>query len=118
MSRVMHTALMSVAAALLLVACSPRETDMTAGPAKGGMAASAPAASAAQVSDVDVSNHVKTALLQADLLKGTEIKVVTLNGDVRLTGVLDTQQQIDEALRLARAAGGAHTIHDELTLKR
>ena len=41
-----------------------------------------------------------------------------LKGDVRLTGVLETQQQIDEALRLARAAEGAHTIHDELSLKR
>lgn len=118
MNRAGHTALVSVAAAVLLVACSPREAAMPAGPAMGGMGASAPAASAMQVSDIDVSNHVKTALLQAELLKGAEITVVTLKGDVRLTGVLETQQQIDEALRLARAAEGAHTIHDELSLKR
>jgi hyperosmotically inducible protein len=61
---------------------------------------------------------VKTALLQAELLKGADITVVTLKGDVRLTGVLDSQAQIDDAIRISRAAEGAHTIHDELTLKK
>lgn len=55
---------------------------------------------------------------QTESLKGTDITVVTLKGDVRLTGVLDSQAQIDEALRIARAAEGAHTIHDELTVKK
>lgn len=71
----------------------------------------------AQVADNDVSEHVKTAIQQNDLLKAANISVVTVNGDVRLTGVLDTQVQIDEARRIARAAEGAHSIHDELTLK-
>jgi osmotically-inducible protein OsmY len=61
---------------------------------------------------------VKTALHQAELLKGADITVVTLKGDVRLTGVLDSQAQIDDAIRIARAAEGANTIHDELTLKK
>jgi hyperosmotically inducible protein len=43
--------------------------------------------------------------------------VVTLKGDVRLSGVVRTQAQIDEAQRIARDAGGAHTLHNELTLK-
>lgn len=82
--------------------------------------ASSPAAPAASgnVSDTDVSEHVKTALQQNDLLKGFDIGVVTLKGDVRLTGVLANQAQIDTALRIARAADGAHAIHDELTLKK
>jgi hyperosmotically inducible periplasmic protein len=81
--------------------------------------ASGPAASstAANVSDIDVTEHVKTVLQQTDSLKGFDIGVVTLKGDVRLTGVLDSQKQIDDAIRIARAADGAHTIHDELTLK-
>jgi hyperosmotically inducible periplasmic protein len=32
--------------------------------------------------------------------------------------VLDTQVQIDEVLRIARAADGTHAIHDELTLRK
>jgi hyperosmotically inducible periplasmic protein len=76
------------------------------------------AAASANVSDIDVTEHVKTTLLQTESLKGQEIAVVTINGDVRLTGTLATQAQIDEALRIARAAEGAHTIHDELTLRK
>lgn len=82
--------------------------------------ATAPVASAAvgNVSDIDVTEHVKTALHQNELLKGFDIVVVTLKGDVRLIGVLDNQAQIDEALKIARASDGAHSIHDELTIKK
>jgi osmotically-inducible protein OsmY len=69
-------------------------------------------------SDADVTTNVQTALLGDDQLKGLNIAVVTLKGDVRLTGVVDSQAQIDRALVVARAADGMHTIHDELTLKK
>lgn len=78
---------------------------------------SAASATPGQVSDTDVTEHVKMALQQNDALKGFDIAVVTLKGDVRLSGVVDTQAHIDEALRIARAAEGAHTLHNELTLK-
>ena len=74
-------------------------------------------ASTSNITDLDVSENVKMGLLNNKTLSGLEIKVVTLKGDVRLTGVLNTQAQIDEALKIARAADGAHTIHNELTLK-
>lgn len=70
------------------------------------------------VSDADVTEHVKTALHLVDSLKGFDITVVTTKGDVRLTGVLDTQAQIDDVLKIAREADGAHTLHNELTLKK
>ncbi len=72
----------------------------------------------ANVSDIDVTEHVKTVLHQTESLKGLDITVVTLKGDVRLTGVVDNQSQIDDALRIARAAEGSHTIHDELTIRK
>jgi osmotically-inducible protein OsmY len=79
-----------------------------------------PAASAAvgNVSDIDVTEHVKTALNQNDSLKGFDINVVTLKGDVRLIGMVDSQSQIDEAVKIARASDGAHTVRDELTIKK
>jgi hyperosmotically inducible protein len=84
------------------------------------VSAANPAASsaAANVSDLDVTEHVKTALLQSTMLKGADITVVTSKGDVRLTGTLDTQAQVDDAIKIARAADGAHTIHDELAIKK
>ena len=70
------------------------------------------------VADADVTEHVKTALNQNQSLKGFDIKVVTLNGDVRLTGIVDSQAQIDDAIKVTRASDGAHTIHNELTIKK
>lgn len=105
--------LLSAATTLVLVAL------VACGKAPEPTAANPPASSAlANVSDIDVTEHVKTALHQTESLKGFDITVVTLKGDVRLTGVLDSQSQIDDALRIARAAEGSHTIHDELTIKK
>jgi len=87
-------------------------------PAETPAGSSAPASAAINVSDSDVSEQVKTALLQSDSLKGIDITVVTTKGDVRLTGILDSQAQIDEAIRIARAVNGVHSIHHELTIKK
>lgn len=73
---------------------------------------------AGNVSDTDVTEHVKTALQQNDALKGFDITVVTIKGDVRMTGVVDSRAQIDEAIAIARASNGVHTIHDELTIRK
>jgi hyperosmotically inducible protein len=72
-------------------------------------------ATVAHVTDTEVTDHVRASLNQNNL---TNINVVTTNGDVRLTGVLDNQSQIDEAIKVALASDGAHTIHNELTVKK
>ncbi len=69
------------------------------------------------VADADVTMNVLVALQQDASLSPFNIEAITLKGDVRLIGVVDTQAQKDAAVALARAAKGAHTIHDELTIK-
>lgn len=76
------------------------------------------AAGPIDVSDIDVTRHAKTALQNNDALKGFDITVPTLNGDVRLMGQLDSRGQIDEAIRIVRASEGGHSMHEELTLKK
>jgi hyperosmotically inducible periplasmic protein len=85
---------------------------------EANVAAPVTATATGNVSDMDVTEHVTTALRRNESLKGFDISVVTLKGDVRLTGVLNSQAQIDEAIKIARASDGAHTIHDELTIKK
>ena len=70
------------------------------------------------VSDIDVTEHVKTALVRSESLKRFDISVVTLKGDVRLIGTVDNQTQIDEAVNIARNSEGAHAIHNELNIKK
>ena len=70
-----------------------------------------------EVKDNEVTARVKLALLEDEKTNGFDIAVVTLKGDVRLTGVVDNQGQIDLVKKLARGVGGVHSIHDELSVK-
>jgi len=100
----------AIAATILAGGCTQSPDATSASPVT--------TAAVGNVSDIDVTEHVKTALHQNESLKGFDINVVTLKGDVRLIGMLDSQAQIDEAIKIARASDGAHTIHDELTIKK
>lgn len=101
--------LLTACCTMLLTACNNAENPSPT---------QAPAASAvANVSDSDITTHVKSALDKEPGLAGLGITVVTTKGDVRLTGVVSSQAQIDTAISAARAAQGAHTIHNKLTVK-
>jgi osmotically-inducible protein OsmY len=50
--------------------------------------------------------------------KAFDIAVYTTQGMVRLTGMLDNRNQVDEAFTVTRAGAGVHSSHDELNLKR
>lgn len=93
----------------LLSACNPAPTP----PVSAADITTAPG----NVSDLDVTTAVKTALQSDDSLKAFDIQVVTTKGDVRLIGSVQTQSQIDGAIALTRQAPGAHAVHNELTLK-
>ena len=98
------TALLST---MLLTACNkPQETTGAVSTMK------------AEVSDSELTMRVKTALVTEESIKSFDIAVVTTKGDVRLTGVLDTQSQIDTVDKLVRSIEGVHSIHDELTVKK
>jgi hyperosmotically inducible periplasmic protein len=108
------TVLLVIAAAmasqLLLVGCSkPSE-------AKAAVAAPLPATGA--VSDVDVTHQVKAGLSQNESLRQFDIIVMTTQGDVRMYGMLDSQAQVKEAIKIARAAQGTQSIRNELTVRR
>jgi hyperosmotically inducible protein len=72
---------------------------------------------AAKVVDTDVTINVKAAFANDPALNGLYIDVITRKGDVRLVGVVDTQSQIDTAIKLAQDVDGAHTVNDKLTIK-
>jgi len=105
-----HAVVISALALVGLAACQK--------PAELGAAMPPGADAGAQVADIDVTTNVKTALLRDPALQGLDISVATLKGDVRLTGFVDTQAQLDQAIQVARAASGAHTVHDELSIKK
>lgn len=71
-----------------------------------------------EIKDSEVTVKVKTALLVDENTKAFDIAVITTKGDVRLTGVVDTQNQIDQVDKIVGSIEGVHSIHDELTIKK
>ena len=101
--------LLTVCCTVLLSACTEGDiTNPTQAQAVGV---------ATNVSDADVTAHVQSALKNEPGLDGMDIKVITTKGDVRLTGVVASQTQVASAISAARAAEGAHTIHNMLTVQ-
>ena len=69
------------------------------------------------VDDVTVTAKLKTALLQAPDVKGTDVNVDTVNGKVTLKGAVETQAQADRAVQIARAAEGVREVDNQLMVK-
>jgi hyperosmotically inducible protein len=68
--------------------------------------------------DGNLTTQVKTAMTHDERLKEFDIAVVTTMGEIRLTGVVDNQGQIQQAIKLARSMEGAHAIRDQLSIKK
>jgi osmotically-inducible protein OsmY len=92
-------------------------TSTTAADDKSAVANVAGSAVPVAMSDANISNDVKTALLRDEELKDFEINVVSTKGDVRLTGVVNSQSQINQAILIAEGVVGVKAVHDELTLQ-
>jgi len=67
--------------------------------------------------DSKVSQNVQIALLSIPGFETFDIDVVSRKGDVQMLGVVDSQSQIDAAVKLARETDGAFTINNQLTIK-
>ncbi len=70
----------------------------------------------ANIPDNEVTRNIQMALVSQSELKAFDINVITLKGDVRLIGVVDTQSQIDKIVKLARETEGAHAVNNKLSL--
>ena len=99
------TALLVLAFAALLGACSK--------PAPEPVVVVQPST----VSDGEVTAAVQRMLDGDDQTKAFPITVLTSAGEVSLTGTLDTQAQIDQALALTRATAGVQGVKNGLVLK-
>ncbi len=62
------------------------------------------------VNDTWITTKVKTELLAAEDVSGLDIKVETTNGEVKLSGRVDNQAQIDKAVSVARGIKGVSKV--------
>jgi hyperosmotically inducible protein len=107
-----EVAMASATAGLLVVAL--------AGCGKPADSVQAPTTTATLGNDVDdavVTARVKSALMADPKTNTFDIKIETRKGDVLLSGFVDSQDQIDQALRTTRAIEGVKSIQNHVTLK-
>lgn len=62
------------------------------------------------VNDTWITTKVKTELLAAEDVSGLDIKVETTNGEVKLSGRVESQAQIDKAVSVARGVKGVSKV--------
>ena len=70
------------------------------------------------VDDGIITAKVKSALLADPNVKSFDIAVVTRKGDVQLSGFVDNQAQIDQAIELTRKVEGVANVGNEMSIKK
>ncbi len=75
------------------------------------------AEASAYAGDAVITTKVKAALLKEQSTRSLSIKVTTNNGVVDLSGKADDSEQIDSAIRTAKAVDGVQDVKNDLQLK-
>ena len=71
-----------------------------------------------KVDDGIITAKVKSALLSDPNVKSLDINVTTRKGEVQLSGFVDSQTQIDQAMALVKDVEGVARIDNELSIKK
>jgi hyperosmotically inducible protein len=69
------------------------------------------------IDDSVITTKVKAAILGEPGLKVSEINVETFKGVVQLSGFVNSREDINAAVRLARAVNGVTSVKNDMQLK-
>jgi hyperosmotically inducible protein len=95
--------------AVALAACGkPADTTPTT---------AAPTSLGNDVDDAVVTARVRSALMADPQINSYDFKVETRKGDVLLSGFVDNQAQLDQAVRTTKATEGVKSIQNNVALK-
>jgi hyperosmotically inducible periplasmic protein len=70
------------------------------------------------VDDGVITTKVKSALLADPSVKSFDIAIATRKGEVQLSGFIDSQAQMDQAVAIARGVEGVTGIANQMSLKK
>jgi len=93
---------MGLAAAVACAGCAARENTRSTGE---------------YIDDATITTKVKTELIGAKEVKSADISVRTYNGEVQLSGFVDSPDQKSRAEQIARAVPGVKDVQDDLLIK-
>ena len=69
------------------------------------------------VDDAVITTKVKAAIFNESTLKSAEINVETFKGVVQLSGFVNSQEDINRAVRVARSVKGVVSVRNDMRLK-
>lgn len=69
------------------------------------------------IDDTVITTKVKTAIFNESTLKSSEINVETYKGVVQLSGFVNSQDDIDTAVRVARSVKGVKSVSNDMELR-
>lgn len=69
------------------------------------------------VDDTVITSKVKAAIFDEPSLSSAEINVETFKGVVQLSGFVNSQADIDKAVRVARSVSGVRSVKNAMRLK-
>jgi hyperosmotically inducible protein len=101
--------------ALSLAACGDASNTSNT----SNTAASAPQSSTVGevIDDTVLSTRIKSALMANPQINSYDFKLATRNGDVLLSGFVDSQAQINLAMDTVRAVDGVKSVQNNMTIK-
>ena len=70
-----------------------------------------------EIDDSVITTKVKSKLLADPDIKGFDLNVETHKGDVQLSGFVDNQAQIDNAIMITRSVEGVKNVDNRVSLK-
>ncbi len=68
--------------------------------------------------DAAITSKIKARLLQDQALRGLQVKVDTYRGHVILSGFVNHQSQVRQALHIARTTPGVVSVRNDLVVKK
>jgi hyperosmotically inducible protein len=110
--RIAQVALASATASILAVALAACGKTADTNPS-----AAAPSSLGNEIDDTVITTRVKSALMADPQVNSYDFKVETRKGDVLLSGFVDNQTQLDQALRITTAIEGVKSIQNNVALK-
>jgi hyperosmotically inducible protein len=107
----------ALVSALAIAGCGKKEEKAPAPGEPKSEAQTAPTTIGTEIDDTAITTKVKTALLADDYVKGLDIKVETRNKEVQLSGYVDSQDQIDKAVAIAKGIEGVKNVDNKMAVK-
>lgn len=114
---------LACAASILMTGCGNRQVEPRApsttrlAPVAGTATPPAGTTVGTEIDDSVITARVKSALLADPDVKSFDIKVQTRKGQVQLSGFVDTEARIDNAVALVRKVEGVSGVENAMSLK-